>query len=136
VDEDDARRRFALARVARLATVTPQGRPHVVPVTFAVDGPRVWTGVDDKPKRARNLQRLANLAANPHVSLLVDHYEDEWERLWWVRADGTATVHRTAPAGLEALAALAAKYEQYRAQPPQGPFVEVLVVRWRWWSAA
>ena len=121
------------ARVARLATVTPRGRPQLVPVTFVVDGPRLWTAVDDKRKRTRSLQRLANIAANPRVSLLVDHYEDDWERLWWVRADGTATVHKSAATGL---AALVARYEQYRARPPSGPFIEVVVNRWRWWSAA
>lgn len=132
VDEHEARRRFGDARVAHLATVTPQGRPHLVPVTFAVSGTTAWTAVDGKPKSSTRLQRLANVGGEPRVSLLVDHYEDDWERLWWVRADGTAVVHETSAAGQ---AELGAKYEQYRAQPPPGPFIEVTLTGWRWWSA-
>jgi PPOX class probable F420-dependent enzyme len=133
VDGDEARRRFGDARVAHLATVTAQGRPHLVPVTFAVSGETVWTAVDTKPKRSTRLQRLANLGREPRVSLLVDHYEEDWERLWWVRADGTAMVHESTSAGL---AALSAKYVQYRAQPPPGPFIEISLTGWRWWSAS
>ncbi len=133
MDEDEARRRFGVSRVARLATVTPQGRPHLVPVTFAVSGDTLWTAVDGKPKSSTRLQRLANVGHEPRVSLLVDHYEDDWDRLWWVRADGTAMVHETTASGLDALGA---KYEQYRAQPPPGPFIEVTLTRWRWWSAS
>lgn len=132
VDEQDARRLLAAARVARLATVTPRGRPHVVPVTFAVEADTLWTAVDAKPKRHPRLQRLANIAANPDVSVLVDHFDEDWSRLWWVRVDGTARVHDAAPA---ALAVLADKYEQYRHEPPPGPVVEVGILRWRWWSA-
>lgn len=132
MDETDARRRFALARVARLGTVTPSGEPHLVPVVFAVDGGTAWTAVDGKPKRSARLRRLANVAANPRVSLLVDHYDEDWRRLWWVRADGVAGVHAAAPGGL---AALCDKYEQYRTGPPPGPFIEVTLTGWRWWSA-
>ena len=82
--------RFASARVARLATVDAGGGPHVVPITFAVDGDVIWSAVDDKPKRSRELKRLANIRSNPAVSVLADHYDDDWTRLWWVRADGTA----------------------------------------------
>ena len=84
----EARGRFAAARVARLATADATGQPHLVPVTFAVAGDMVYTAVDAKPKRTTALRRLANVAANPRVSLLVDHYDDDWSRLWWVRADG------------------------------------------------
>ena len=86
-----ARRRFAAARVARLATADAAGRPHIVPITFAVDGDVVYSAVDAKPKRRTALKRLANIAANPAVALLVDHYADDWNELWWVRADGTGT---------------------------------------------
>lgn len=131
--EDEARARFAAARVARLGTVTPDGAPHLVPVTFALDGDVVWWAVDAKPKRHRSLRRLDNIAAEPRVSLLVDHYEEDWDLLWWVRADGTASV----AGGLEAargLEALAARYPAYRAAVPEGPVVRVAVHRWRWWS--
>src|SRR5438552_12363668 len=86
------RRRVEAARVARLATVRPDGRPHVVPITFAIAGDTIVTAVDDKRKRTTGLQRLRNVAAHPEVSVLVDHYDDEWSRLWWVRADGSARV--------------------------------------------
>ena len=85
-----ARERFAAGRVARLATMSPDSRPHLVPVVFAVVGDTVWTAVDAKPKSTRSLRRLANIEANPRVSLLVDHYEEDWSALWWVRVDGKA----------------------------------------------
>ena len=134
-DEAEARRRFAASPVARLATVTPSGAPHVVAVTFALDGDTLWWAVDAKPKRTLALQRLANIAAEPRVSLLVDHYEDDWRSLWWVRADGQA---RTAlpddePAALELLRA---RYPAYRTAPPPGPIIAVDVHRVTWWSAS
>jgi PPOX class probable F420-dependent enzyme len=132
----EARRRFAAARVARLSTITPSGAPHLVAVTFALEGDTVWWAVDDKPKRTRALARVANIAAEPRVSLLVDHYEEDWKALWWVRADGVASV---APDGREverALVLLAARYEPYGARPPDGPVIRVEVRRWQWWSAA
>ena len=121
--------------MARLATVGPTGQPHLVPVTFAlVDAATIVTAVDHKPKRTTALQRLANIEANPLVSLLADHYEDDWSRLWWVRADGRARVCKAAPAG--AAEALSERYPQYRARPPQGPFIVVEVQRFSGWSAA
>ncbi|MGH9087832.1 MAG: TIGR03668 family PPOX class F420-dependent oxidoreductase [Acidimicrobiales bacterium] len=131
--EDEARHRFADAPVARLATVTPDGAPHLVPVTFVLDGDVVWWAVDAKPKRHRSLRRLENIAAEPRVSLLVDHYDDDWDQLWWVRADGVAAVVAGAGAA-PGLAALAARYPAYRAATPEGPVVRVDVRRWRWWS--
>ncbi|GAA1649321.1 TIGR03668 family PPOX class F420-dependent oxidoreductase [Georgenia ruanii] len=134
--DDDARARFAAARVARLASLTPGGYPHLVPVTFALVDEDVWSAVDSKPKATRRLQRLANIAAHPAVSLLVDHYEDDWSALWWVRADGTARVVDAddGPGVRAALAALAAKYPQY-AVPPPGPLIRINVTRWRAWAA-
>lgn len=133
VDESAARQLFAQGRVARLATLTPTGRPHVVPVAFAVAADIVWTAVDGKPKSGRPLQRLANMAAHPQVSVLVDHYDDDWARLWWVRADGSAQVV-AAPAE-EGRTALAEKYPQYRETALPGPFIRIAVERWRFWSA-
>lgn len=134
--DDGARMRLAAARVARLATVRPDGGPHLVPVTFALVGDVVWSAVDDKPKSSRKLQRLANIAAHPAVSLLVDHYDEDWSALWWVRADGVAdvvAVDRSPEVGA-ALAALTAKYPQYTA-PPAGPLVRIEVARVRSWAA-
>ncbi len=85
----EARRRFASARVARLATADAGGRPHIVPIVFAVEGDIIYSAVDHKPKRTTALRRLANMAENPFVALLVDYYDDDWSRLWWARADGT-----------------------------------------------
>jgi PPOX class probable F420-dependent enzyme len=123
--------RFATARVARLATVGSDQHPHLVPIVFAVLGDVIHTAVDAKPKRTRNLRRLANIAANPRVTVLADHYDDEdWSQLWWVRADGTALIEETASDGL---AALVGKYPQYRTAPPAGPYLRITVERWTTW---
>ena len=130
----DARERLSAARVARLATVGADGRPHVVPITFAVISPdTIAFAVDHKPKRTIALRRLANIAANPQVAVLADHYDDDWSARWWVRADGVATIHdATRP---EWSAALAARYPQYADRPPSGPAVAIEVTRWSGWSA-
>ncbi len=130
---DDARARFAAARVARLATVSADGVPHLVPVTFAVLGERIVFVVDDKPKSTTRLRRLDNIAARPSVCLLVDVYDDDWSRLWWARADGTATV-RTADA--EAVDALVARYAAYAERRPRGPVVSIEVTTWTGWAFA
>ncbi len=132
----EARARFAAARVARLATADASGHPHLVPIVFAVAGETVYSAVDAKPKRTTALRRLANVAANPAVAVLVDHYDDEhWDRLWWVRADGTGRV--IAPDDAEvrrALALLARRYPRYRDHPPTGPVLAVDVTRWSGWT--
>src|SRR3954447_5166964 len=138
MDATEARRRFAAARVARLATAGADGRPHLVPVVFALDGETIYTAVDDvKPKATTRLRRLANIAANPAVALLADHYEDDWSALWWVRADGTARLLEPddAEAG-RARALLAERYPPYREAPPPGVVIAVGVERWSGWSAA
>jgi PPOX class probable F420-dependent enzyme len=124
---------FADARVARLATVGEDGAPHLVPIVFALAGDLIHTAVDAKPKRHSRLRRLANIAHEPRVSVLADHYDEDWTLLWWVRADGVA---RVAGASAEALAALTAKYPQYQVTPPPGPFLTIEVRRWSAWSAA
>jgi PPOX class probable F420-dependent enzyme len=135
--EDEARRRFAAARVARLATVGADGRPHLVPLVFVLAGPTVYSAVDAKPKRSTALRRLANVAADPRVALLVDHYEEDWRALWWVRADGLGRV--LDPGAAEArtgIGLLVRRYDQYRDRPPAGPVLAVDVIRWTGWSAA
>jgi PPOX class probable F420-dependent enzyme len=119
--------------VARLATVRPDGAPHLVPIVFAVVGDVIYSAVDAKPKRHTRLQRLANIAHEPRVSVLVDRYDDDWTALWWVRADGVAQELPSSPAAVDALAA---KYPQYRAAPPAGPFLEIHVRGWSAWSAS
>jgi PPOX class probable F420-dependent enzyme len=127
------RDRFAAARVARLGTVTAEGRPHLVPCCFALVGDTAYSAVDAKPKSTLALRRLDNLWANPHASLLVDHYAEDWSALWWIRVDGTGRVVEDGPEHGAALAALAAKYEQYRRQPPPGAVVALDVTTWRAW---
>ncbi|NUW35074.1 TIGR03668 family PPOX class F420-dependent oxidoreductase [Nonomuraea sp. SMC257] len=137
MDADQARRLFGGQRVARLATVDAAGAPHLVPVTFALTGDRVVIAVDHKPKTTTHLKRLRNIRANPRVALLADHYDDDWTRLWWVRADGTARVLApdTATSG-PAMDALVEKYEQYRRTRPAGPVVLVDVTRWSGWRSS
>ena len=134
MDVADARGRFAAARVARLATVDTDARPHLVPVCFAVVAETLVSVVDHKRKRTSALQRLRNIETNPHVSVLVDHYDEEWANLWWVRADGVARVVRDGPDHVAAIALLTDKYAQYRRRPPTGPVVIVDVIRWSSWS--
>ena len=138
MDAGEARERFAAARVARLATVAPDGRPHLVPVTFAADGDTLYTAVDDaKPKATLRLARLRNIAANPRVALLADHYQDDWRALWWARADGVArVVEPDAPEAARGRELLAARYEPYIAAPPPGPVIVVAVERWSGWAAS
>lgn len=128
----EARTRFASAPVARMATVMPDGRPHLVPVTFALDGETIYTAIDAKPKRGPTLRRLTNIAANPRVTLLVDEYDDDWRRLWWVRADGLASVEETGP---RVRSLLRGRYEQYREVEITGPVIVVRVDRWVGWTA-
>ena len=137
VDGVEAHARFAGARVARLATVAADGRPHLVPVTFAVEGDTVYTAIDDaKPKATLRLARLRNIAANPAVALLADHYDDDWAALWWVRADGRArVVEPDEPEAARGRELLAARYEQYTAAPPPGAVIAVAVERWSGWAA-
>jgi PPOX class probable F420-dependent enzyme len=130
---NEAAERFAAARIARLATVRPDGAPHLVPIVFALVRDVIYSAVDAKPKRHTRLQRLANIAHEPRVSVLVDRYDDDWTALWWVRADGVA---RVLPSSAAALDGLTAKYPQYRAAPPSGPFLEIHVRRWSAWSAS
>jgi len=125
--------RFAVAPVARLATVTPDGRPHIVPIVFALDGEVIYTAVDGKPKSTARLQRLANISAEPRVSILVDHYADDWSQLWWVRADGTAAVWFDGPECERGLGLLRAKYPQYEQVSLGGPVIAVAVEKWAWW---
>lgn len=134
--EFDPKARFTQSAIARLATATPEGAPHLVPVVFAVgDDETVYTAVDAKPKTTRRLRRLANIEANPQVSLLVDHYADDWARLWWVRADGLASIHADGAAMETGLRLLRAKYPQYQSVSLDGPVIAVTVRRWSSWHA-
>jgi PPOX class probable F420-dependent enzyme len=136
IDQDVMRSRVEGARVARLATVDAAGRPHLVPICFALDGDVLYSAVDEKPKRTKRLKRLENIRLNPAVTVLVDHYEEDWSRLWWVRLRGEARVLDNDSQSETALALLAEKYHQYRREPPGGPVIRLEIREWRGWSAA
>ena len=130
------RERLANARVARLATVTPAGLPHIVPVCFALHDDEIFSVVDFKPKSTRDLVRLGNVRASPDVSLVVDYYDDDqWDRLWWVRVDGQARVVESGVEHTKAIELLCSKYPQYAQRRPTGAVIAVAVRRWKSWSA-
>jgi len=136
MDATAMRRRISEMPVARLATVDAAGRPHVVPISFVVDGDTLYFAVDAKPKRTSDLKRLRNIAQNPAVSVLFDHYEDDWTGLWWVRVDGAAQrVDDAAEAG-RAIDLLVGRYPQYARARPGGPVVAISIERMSGWSAA
>ena len=124
-----------------MATVRSDGTPHVVPVTFAISNEMLVTAVDAKPKRTTNLQRLRNVRTNPAVSIVVDHYADDWSALWWIRIDGLATVVEDDVAVADAaertaaIEALVAKYPQYQVTAPYGPVIVLQPTRWTAWTA-
>lgn len=140
MDRDDALERLRAARVGRLATVTPDDRPHVVPFVFALvegsDGqPRAYWAVDRKPKRSERLQRLRNIEANPAVEFVVDGYDEDWNAMWWVRASGTGRVVDADDERSTALGGLRAKYPRYADEPPTGPVVAIEIERISGWDA-
>jgi len=122
--------------VARLATIDPDGRPHLVPIVFALDGDTLYSAVDRKPKRSSTLRRIENARARPDVTILVDHYEEDWSKLWWVRLKGLARELESGAEANEALRLLTAKYGQYRDDPPSGPVLRIEVQRWSGWTAS
>ncbi len=134
----NARDLFASQPVATFGSITPAGRPHLVPITFALATPSsIVFAIDHKPKSTRRLKRLANVRAHPAVCLLAHAYSVDWRELWWARADAQATVLDPEDARTAiGLAALAERYPQYQARPPAGPVVWCEVERWSSWTAA
>jgi PPOX class probable F420-dependent enzyme len=130
---DDAR--LTAARVARLATTDPDGRPHLVPIVFALEGDTLYSAVDRKPKSSSKLRRIENARARPDVTILVDHYEEDWDQLWWIRLRGRARVLDDGDERDHAIALLQEKYQQYRAEPPDGAVLAVDVTDMREWHA-
>ena len=134
---DEALARLASARVGRLATIRPDGSPHVIPFVFAVEGRTLYWVVDAKPKRTRRLQRLANIEHDPRVEIVADEYDEDWTRLWWVRASGHArVVDEGTPEARHAVELLSAKYAPYRAERPAGAVVAIDLVVARGWSGS
>jgi PPOX class probable F420-dependent enzyme len=131
-----ARDRFDASVVARLATADAGGAPHVVPIVYARAGDTVYFAIDHKPKSGAPLRRLDNIVANPRVSVLVDHYADDWTTLWWARADGSARIVDDPASADAVLDLLSRRYPQYVTQRPPGPVVAIAVERWSGWRAA
>jgi PPOX class probable F420-dependent enzyme len=136
MDFDEMRRRVEAARVARLATLASNGTPHLVPFCFVLAGDVLYSAVDRKKKRTARLQRLANVARDPRVTVLVDHYEEDWSRLWWVRLAAHAFELEEGSQAEQALRLLAGKYPQYTELPPDGPVLRIEVRRWSGWAAS
>ena len=138
MDRDDALERLRIARVGRIATATPDRRPHVVPFVFALveapgGEPRAYWAVDRKPKRSERVQRLRNIEANPEVEFVVDGYDEDWDALWWVRVSGTGRVVDSEDERSAALTSLRSKYARYADEPPTGPVVAIDIERvWGW----
>ncbi len=128
------RRLVSEARVARLATTTAEGRPHVVPIVFALDGNVLYSSVDEKPKGTTRLRRLENIERDPRVAVLVDYYEEDWTRLWWVRLDGRTEIFDEGRGSDRGVELLHEKYDQYRDAPPRGPVIAVRIESWRGWA--
>ena len=135
--DDSVLEAAALSPVARLATVAPKGQIDLVPITFALVGTTVVTAVDHKAKRTRRLQRLANIARDPRVTVLVDHYDDDWSTLWWARLKGLAAIVTDGPRFTDAIELLVAKYPRhYGSQPPAGPVIVIDVIDVNTWRAS
>jgi PPOX class probable F420-dependent enzyme len=133
MDPTLARQRVRDARVGRLGTVTGDGRPHLVPVCFALLDEIAYSAVDAKPKSTLQLRRLQNIEATPATCLLVDHYDEDWTQLWWVRLDGPARVVASAPEAAQATDALTIKYPQYDTVAIPGPVIALEVATWTVW---
>jgi PPOX class probable F420-dependent enzyme len=129
------RRRVTESSVARLGTIDPDGRPHLVPIVFALEGDTLYSAVDTKRKDSRTLRRIENARERQDVTVLVDHYDNDWARLWWVRLRGHARVLDAGEEAVRALALLTDKYEQYQETAPGLPVLAVDITEWRGWSA-
>jgi PPOX class probable F420-dependent enzyme len=132
INQKQARSAFQSARVARLATASRHGHPHLVPVTFALRDDLIITAIDHKPKSSRKLKRVDNIEENPNVTILADHYDEDWSLLWWARADGVAEITEALERP-EFVELLTAKYQQYRQHPPAAALIVVRVRHWSGW---
>ena len=129
--EQEMRRRVSGARVARVGTLDERGRAHLVPIVFAVDDDTLYSGSDAGP---RPVKRLRNLARDPRVTVLVDHYDEDWTKVWWVRLRGAGRVAADAPETDRARKLLAAKYPQYGGNTGDGLVMAVDIAEWTGWA--
>jgi PPOX class probable F420-dependent enzyme len=130
-----ARELVVTAPVARLGLLDERDRPRVLPVTFAVFEDALWSAIDQKPKRSAEPARVRRLRRRPEATLLVDAYFDDWSRLEWVELSGRVSILEAADAG-DALQALAAKYSQYRTEPPPGPLLRLAPEKFACWRGS
>ncbi len=128
----DCKDTAATARVARVATIDPDGTPNLVPLVFALEGDTIFSVVDAKPKRSIRLQRLANVRRDPRVTVLFDHYDEDWSHLWWVKARGVARVTEDVE---DVMARLRSKYAQYETVAAEEIGLIIDVQRWSGWRA-
>jgi PPOX class probable F420-dependent enzyme len=135
MDRTEALRRLGEARVGRHATADSGATPHVVPFVFALDGETLYWAVDQKPKRSKDLKRLANIRQNPRVEVVVDSYDEDWAKLWWVRASGRARILDPGDERERALSLLSERYDQYLTAPPDGPVLAIDLDRVSGWKA-
>jgi len=129
---------LASARVGHLATVSADGLPHVIPVCFALNGPAIYSVLDQKPKRTSltRLRRVRNIQANPQVALVVDHYDEDWGRLWYILLTGQAELLLDGEERSEAIKILRHKYRQYREMPiDPNPVIKISPTRVVSWNA-
>ena len=124
----------AVERVGHLATASATGQPHLVPITFALVDEGAVVGIDEKPKSSSDLKRIRNIYENPRTALLWDRYDEDWSKLWWVRADGGAEILEDGETWTAAWEALNNKYPQYDGQVHEGPVISVMIHRWTGWS--
>ena len=106
-----------------------------MPIVFALEGNTLYSAADRKPKRSSKLRRIENARVRPDVTILVDHYEEDWGRLWWIRLRGRARVLDQGEECERALTLLSEKYSQYRSEPPNGPVLAVDVTEVREWAS-
>ena len=126
------------ARTGHLATADAKGRPQVVPVCFVFDGQAIYSVLDAKPKTTplRQLRRVKNILANPQVSLVVDHYEEDWDKLQYILVSGDAELLESGEEWALAIAMLREKYPQYQAMDlDQNPVIKITPVRYSPWSS-
>ncbi len=135
MDAGEARSRLSDARSAVLATADEMGAPHLVPITFVLEGEIVYTAVDGKPKRPGKLRRHENIRAEPRVCLIAEHWDEDWSLLWWVRVDGLAQVIASNSAVQHVVELMRHKYDQYNTVPIGGPVIEIAVHTWRGWAS-
>lgn len=138
---DAVRARIDAARSAHLATASADAAPHLIPVVFALNRDAVYIAIDEKPKTTTRIRRLRNIEENPQAALLIDHYDDDWTKLWWIMLRGRAEILTpgtwTASEANDALSALRTRYPQYAAHAlEERPLIRLTITNVTRWSAS